>query len=213
MKILHVNCHPDFNNDNSTTNILMKYGLQLTESIEDVQILNLYEKAAIPRLDCNMLSAWGKSDSSQLNEIESSIMDIQNKLIDQWISADIILIYSPLHNFNVTSKFKDYIDNILVAQKTFKYTEEGSVGLLSNNKKVAYIQSSGSNYSIDLRYVNADISTHYVRTVLSFMGVTELHVIKAQGLDIKGNDRAKIIEDAKENLNKFISSYIKCNLK
>ncbi|MBU5593542.1 NAD(P)H-dependent oxidoreductase, partial [Clostridium sp. MSJ-4] len=48
MKILHINCHPDFNN-NSTTNMLMKYGLQLTESIEDVQILNLYEKNAIPR--------------------------------------------------------------------------------------------------------------------------------------------------------------------
>lgn len=213
MKILHVNCHPDFNNDNNTTNILMKYGLQLTESIKDVQILNLYEKNAIPRLDCNMLSAWSKSDYSQLNEIESSIMDIQNKLINQWISADIILIYSPLHNFNVTSKFKDYIDNILVVQKTFKYTEEGSVGLLSNNKKVAYIQSSGSDYSIDLRYVNADISTHYARTTLSFMGITELHVIKAQGLDIKGNDRAKIIEDAKESLNKFISSCIKSNLK
>ncbi|MBU5591692.1 hypothetical protein KQI89_07925, partial [Clostridium sp. MSJ-4] len=61
--------------------------------------------------------------------------------------------------------------------------------------------------------VNADISTHYVRTVLSFMGITELHAIKAQGLDIKGNNRAKIIEDAKENLNKFISSCIKSNLK
>jgi FMN-dependent NADH-azoreductase len=212
MKILHINCHPDFNNNHHTTNMLMKYGLQLTKSIEDVQILNLYEKNAIPRLDNNMLSAWNKSDYSQLNEIESSIIDIQNKLIEQWISSDIILIYSPLHNFNVTSKFKDYIDNILIVRKTFKYTEEGSVGLLSNSKKVAYIQSSGSDYSIDLRYVNADISTLYARTALSFMGITELHVIKAQGLDIKGNDRAKIIEDAKENLYKFISSYIKSNL-
>ena len=206
MKILHINCHPDFTNDTHATNILMKYGLELTESIDHVEILNLYEKNTIPKLDTNMLSAWSKSNSSQLNEIESSIIDIQNKLIEQWVSSDMILIYSPLHNFNVTSKFKDYIDNIFVAGKTFKYTKDGSVGLLSNSKKVAYIQSSGGDYSTELRYVNADISTLYIRTVLSFMGITEMKEIKAQGLDIQGRDKSKIIEDAKENLSNFIKS-------
>lgn len=213
MKILHINCHPNFNNNINTTNVLMKYGLELTESIAHNGILNLYEKNVIPRLDSHMLSAWNKNDCSKLSEIESSIIERQNKLIAQFISADVILIYSPLHNFNITSKFKDYIDNILVAGKTFKYTENGSIGLLSNSKKIAYIQSSGSDYSIDLRYVNADISTLYVRTVLSFMGITNLHVIKAQGLDIEENDKHKIIESAKEDINNFISTYIKSNLK
>lgn len=122
------------------------------------------------------------------------------------IAADIILIYSPLHNFNVTSKFKDYIDNIFIPRKTFKYTEEGSVGLLSNNKKVAYIQSSGGDYSTELRYVNADISTLYVRTFLSFMGITQMKEIKMQGLDIPGCDKAKVIQCAKEDLKNFIES-------
>ncbi|VED63897.1 NAD(P)H-dependent oxidoreductase [Staphylococcus delphini] len=36
--------------------------------------------------------------------------------------------FSPLHNFNVTSRLKDYIDNILIARQTFKYTSDGSVG-------------------------------------------------------------------------------------
>ena len=213
MKILHINCHPDFNNASSTTNTLMKYGLELTKSIGNNEILNLYEKNVVPILDKDTLSARNKDDYSKLSDIERSIIDRQNHLLDQWISADVILIYSPLYNFNITSKFKDYIDNILVLGKTFKYTENGSVGLLSNSKKVAYIQSSGSDYSLDLRYINADISTQYVRTVLAFMGITELHVIKAQGLDIQGNDKLGLIEHAKEDINNFVSTYVKSNQK
>ncbi len=79
MKILHINCHPNFNSDISTTNTLMKYGLELTESIAHNEILNLYEENVIPRLDSDMLSAWNKDDHSNLTEIEASIIDRQNK--------------------------------------------------------------------------------------------------------------------------------------
>lgn len=52
------------------------------------------------------------------------------KHIELWVSNahHRIVIISPLHNFNVTSRLKDYIDNILIARQTFKYTSDGSVG-------------------------------------------------------------------------------------
>lgn len=54
----------------------------------------------------------------------------QFELINQLRAADYIFIYMPLHNWNVPSKFKDYLDNILTAHETFKYTATGSVGLM-----------------------------------------------------------------------------------
>ncbi|WP_310590940.1 NAD(P)H-dependent oxidoreductase [Streptococcus gallolyticus] len=51
---------------------------------------------------------------------------------------------SPLHNFNLTSRMKDYIDNILIARATFEYTENGSVGLMTDDCQVLWLLASGS---------------------------------------------------------------------
>ena len=139
---------------------------------------------------------------------EELIFTAQNQLIRQWVAADYIFIYSPLHNFNVTAKFKDYIDNLMVAGKTFKYTKSGSVGLLDDSKKVVYVQSSGADYRSNITYINADIAPHYVRTILSFMGIKQMHLISAQGLDTSSVDRNEEIESAKGQISKFIRTQV-----
>lgn len=205
MNILHINCHPNFKNNNSTTAKLFDYGVSLTKDNHSIKTLNLYdEDNIIPAINSDMLSAWSKQSEDEISILEKVLLDAQGQLLADFLEADMVLIYSPLHNFNVVSKLKDYLDNLLIAGKTFKYTENGSVGLLSNDKKVAYVQSSGSNYSLDLRYVNADISSHYLRTVFDFMGISRLNVIRAEGLDLLGANKEEIIEKAKSNIKNFI---------
>ncbi|PWV46520.1 FMN-dependent NADH-azoreductase [Chitinophaga sp. S165] len=209
-KILHINSHPLFEKGTSSTVQLAKHGLSLLQALPDVEIetLNLYSKDIfIPRVDELMFSMWSKQGNNITRE-EQLIFDVQNQLIDQWIAADYIFIYSPLHNFNVTAKFKDYVDNLMIAGRTFRYTKTGSVGLLDPAKKVVYVQSSGSDYRSDITYVNADIAPHYVRTILSFMGIKHMHLISAQGLDMSSNDRDEVISDAKREITKYIRTQI-----
>lgn len=201
MTILIINAHPDYLNPQRTINQLEQTALEQLKQLApnaDVEQLNLYA----PETNIPEITAENLNDPALVN-------DAQNQLIGQWKRADLILIMMPLHNFNVVSRLKDYIDNILIANKTFKYTADGSVGLLDGKQKVAYIQSSGSDYEHDIRYVNADIAPHYMRTVLNFMGITKMELIRAEGLDLMENDKAQLVEDAKKRLSTYLTSVVK----
>lgn len=197
MKILLINAHPDYQNPARTINQLVQHSLATIEKIaptDSVEQLTLYDPTtAIPPVS-----------ATSLNHPES-VYNAQQALIQQWKSADVILILMPLHNFNVVSKLKDYIDDILVAKETFKYTADGSVGLLDGHQKVAYIQSSGSDYEHDLRYVNADFAPHYMRTVLDFMGISKMTLIRAEGLDLADSNKIEIIENTKKQLTDYLT--------
>jgi FMN-dependent NADH-azoreductase len=198
MNILMINAHPDYKNALRGTNQLADFTLkQIKQQIPDAQVENLAlyaPETTIPEITAENLN-------------DPSLIDAQqNELIAQFKRADLIMIFMPLHNFNIVSRLKDYIDNILIANKTFKYTADGSVGLLDGKQKVAYVQTSGSDYEHDIRYVNADIAPHYMRTILNFMGISKMELIRAEGLDLIENDKQAILENSKQTLATYIQN-------
>lgn len=198
MNILQINAQPDYNNEQHTSVHLFNTGNRLVHELlpdANIETLNLYAPdTELPRVDAEFVNG-------------GPMPAAQRKLLDQFKSADWVFIYSPLHNFNVNSRVKDYIDNILIAHETFKYTEDGSVGLMGDSgMKLAYIQSSGSDYEHDIRYVNADFAPHYLRSIFNFMGLTKMELIRAQGLDLLGADRPAIIQKADNDLTEYIKA-------
>lgn len=201
MNILIINAHPDYQNLQRTTNQLAQSAL--------TDIKHLAPEAHVEQLTLYAANVnIPKVTQTSLNYPET-VNDAQNHLIAQWKKADMIMIFMPLHNFNVVSGLKDYIDNILIANKTFKYTANGSIGLLDGEQKVVYIQSSGSDYEHDIRYVNADIAPHYLRTILNFMGISKMELIRAEGVDLMENDKQSIIETTKKQITKYLSATLK----
>lgn len=201
-KVLVINSHPRYQDkENSITVQLKDYTLELLSRNSNIEVetLDLYAPDFfLPRIEEDMFYAWG---GSNLTEQQQNISDRQNELIEQFIAADYVFIFSPLHNFNVTSRFKDYIDNIFIARRTFRYTENGSVGLLDNSKRIAYIQVSGGVYTQDLRYIHLDIAPYYVRSVFAMMGITTINVLRVEGTNL-GIDG--IVEKAKRDLGALI---------
>ena len=199
MKILLINAHPDYQNSQRTINQLEQHSLQLIEQkfpAAQFDQLNLYDpKVQLPPITGEVLNH------------PETVSRRQAELIGQWKSADLIIIMMPLHNFNIVTKLKDYIDNIFIAKQTFQYTADGSIGLLDGHQKVLYVQSSGSDYRYDLRYVNADFAPHYLRTILNFMGITKMTLIRAQGLDLLGADKPGIVAQAKREITEYLENY------
>jgi FMN-dependent NADH-azoreductase len=70
-----------------------------------------------------------------------------SEILQQFKSANTFVIVLPLHNFIIPSKLKDYMDNIMIARETFKYTENGSVALLKDGRRLLVIQASGGIYT------------------------------------------------------------------
>lgn len=125
-----------------------------------------------------MLEAWTSESPS---DEQARILARQNELIEQFIAADYVFIFSPLHNFNITSRTKDYFDNIFIAKRTFRYTSNGSEGLLNNSKRVVYVQTSGGQYGQDMRYIQIGLAPLYVRGIMNFMGINGIDIVRMEG--------------------------------
>lgn len=206
MKTLIINAQPDFRNGDHYSIKLQQLFLkkfQVTFPKETVDLINLYDME-IPQLTTDqLLGIWEKqANHITLNNEEKRIFQINQDLIQQFKSHHRIVIVSPLHNFNVTSKMKDYIDNILVAHETFKYTAEGSVGLMTDNYRVMLLQASGSIYTNNDRYTPLEFSRMYLQGIFEeLMGFDNFLIVRAQGLQTNGIDVSKTMEQAKNDLN------------
>lgn len=186
MKTLLINSHPEFNRKTTYSSKLQDLFLNKFHEqfgTEQITIINLYEME-IPRVEQGqLLTIWEKKSSGEsLTQEEMQIDQISTALLNQFKDHHRIVIVSPLHNFNVTSRLKDYMDNILIARETFKYTETGSVGLMVNDYKILFLQASGSIYTNDDRYSKMDFSYNYLKQMFEeIMGFSRLGIVRAQG--------------------------------
>lgn len=209
MNILQLMAHPDYNNHKRAANRLAEVGLRTLQGKLNgqgkIEVLNIYDPSNfIPQVTAETLNTTNPKEMSA-ERLKSH--ETQYKLIKHWKSADYIFIYMPLHNWNVPAKFKDYLDNVLTARETFRYTENGSVGLMSDETtKVTFILTSGAEYDTNYRYVNLDIAPQYMRGVLHMMGINQMKLIRAQGLDMSTKDKEEIIKSAEKELVSYINT-------
>ena len=98
-------------------------------------------------------------------------------LIAELKAADFVTIGAPLYNFSIASTLKAYIDHIARAGVTFRYTEKGPVGLLTGKKAYVFATRGGVYSGTPL-----DMQTPYLRTILGFLGISDVEFVYAEGL-------------------------------
>src|SRR3954449_1570203 len=150
-KLLYITAHPN----DETKSFSMAAGKAFIETYKEVNPndevvhIDLY-KEYIPEIDADVFSGWGKlqtgSGFEQLAAEEQSKVGRLGELSDQFVSADKYVFVTPFWNFSFPPVMKAYIDSVAVVGKSFKYTEEGPVGLLTD-KKALHIQARGGIYS------------------------------------------------------------------
>ena len=184
-KTLIINAHPKVDDTSSVSlqvfNHFLKAYIELIPDSEAIEQINLYSDE-VPMIDKTVLSAWEKQRKEQdLTSQEQKVTERMSEILNQFKSANTYIIVLPLHNFNIPSKLKDYMDNILIARETFKYTENGSVGLLNDGRRMLVIQASGSIYTNNDWYTEVDYSQKYLKSMFNFLGIEDYQIIRAQG--------------------------------
>ena len=206
MKILQIMCHPDYNGEHRVSNILAKIGEEklIEKGFSSIEKINLYDPSVrIPVMDKFMFNYEGV----QLTDQEKLDKFRQKELLAQWKSADAVFIYMPLHNFNVVSKFKDYIDNIMIVNETFKCEVESLIELDDSNKQITFIITSGGEFDKHIQYTNLDFAVQYVRGVFSILGIDKVKVIRVEGLDLVFNNKEKIVGKGISDLKEWIEEF------
>lgn len=212
MKILQIMCHPDYDGKHRISNILANVGKDKLreEGYKNIEELNLYDPSTyIPIMDKFMFNYEGV----QLTDKEKTDKKRQKELLIQWKNSEAVFIYMPLHNFNVVSKFKDYIDNIVIVNETFKCEKELLVGLDKSDKQITFVITSGGEFDKHIQYVNLDFAVQYVRGIFSVLGIDKIKVLRVEGLDLAFNDKEQIVKEAIGDLKALIEEFSRKNRK
>lgn len=191
MKLLHIDS--SILGDNSTSRQLSAELVAAWAAAEPGVEVTYRDLAAdaISHLSSASLVAAGTPaelrDAAQKHEAA-----LGEKSIEEFLGADAIVIGAPMYNFSIPSQLKAWIDRIAVAGKTFRYTESGPEGL-AGGKKVIIVSTAGGIHAGQPTGVAHE---NYLELVLNFLGITDIEVVRAEGLAYGDEPRRNAIAGA-----------------
>ncbi|ABC90559.1 [acyl-carrier-protein] phosphodiesterase protein [Rhizobium etli CFN 42] len=151
----------------------------------------------LPHIDDLFTGAIRKPAEARTAE-EIAAVKTSDELVAELFAADTIVISTGLINFNIYSSLKTWIDNVARAGVTFKYTESGPVGLVTG-KKVYVVLASGGVYSQGPA-APLNHAVPYLKSVLGFLGITDIETIYVEGLAFGPEAAEKAIGAAKSRV-------------
>lgn len=120
---------------------------------------------------------------------------VTERLLSQFLAADVVVVGAPMYNFSIPSQLKAWIDRVAQAGRTFKYTETGPVGL-ATGKTVIVASSRGGAYAGNPALAFLDHQESYLKAVFGFFGITDVRFVRAEGVAMGDAARAKGISAA-----------------
>jgi FMN-dependent NADH-azoreductase len=155
--------------------------------------------APIPHLTAETVGAIRGAEAE--TDAARAALALSDRLIAEVKDADVIVIGAPMYNFGMASTLKTWFDHILRAGITFRYSAEGPEGLVKG-KKAVVIESRAGLYSEGPAAV-MDHQEPHIRTLLSFMGVTDVTFVRAEKLAFGPDAASAAIAEAGQQLGAF----------
>ena len=164
---------------------------------DEIITLDLYQEGVRPL------------NAEMIEQMFSEQENVMKKYAEQFAAADKYVIAAPMWNLSFPAILKAYFDYVVLAGVTFKYTEQGPVGLLVPGKKAVHITARGGQYSQGPA-AQFEMGDRYIRTILSFMGVEQSNITTItteltgvlQGQDLERSVN-KSVEEAKQKATTF----------
>ncbi|MDR9750383.1 FMN-dependent NADH-azoreductase [Pseudomonas sp. SZMC_28357] len=186
MKLLHIDS--SILGDNSASRSLSQELVQAWKAADAGTVVTYRDLAAdaISHFSASTLVAAGTAAELR-TAAQQHEADLSASTMAEFLAADAVVIAAPMYNFTIPTQLKAWIDRILVAGQTFRYTEAGPEGL-AGGKKVVIVSTSGG---IHAGQPSGAAHEEYLKLVLGFIGITDIEIVRAEGLaygdEVKNN--------------------------
>ncbi|ENV3689900.1 TPA: FMN-dependent NADH-azoreductase [Vibrio parahaemolyticus] len=161
----------------------------------DQDKLTVRDLAANPLPVLDFAVATALRATEDLSQEQQVVVDLSDTLIEEVKAADTLVIAAPMYNFTIPTQLKNWIDLIARAGVTFKYTENGVQGLIEGKKAIVVTTRGGTHKDSP-----TDNVTPYLRTVLGFVGITDVEFVYAEALNMGEDAASKGISEAQSQL-------------
>ena len=126
------------------------------------------------------------------------------EMLEEFLAADMVVIGAPMYNFAISSQLKAWLDRILVAGKTFRYTANGPEGL-AGGKRVIVASSRGGFYGKDTPAAAMDFQEPYLRAAFAFIGINDVEFVRAEGIAIGDEQKAAALKSASSTIGTLVA--------
>ena len=182
--------------DNSQTNQLSNYFVSKLAG-KNVVIRDLAANP-LPHFDATAATALrGQPTSAE----ENALLALSDELVAEIKKADTLIINAPMYNFHIPTQLKSYFDFIARPRVTFQYTEKGPEGLLKGKKAVVLVAFGGFHQNQP-----TDLVTSYMRTILGFVGITDVQFVYVEGIGFGPEAIEKAQVQAKAEIDKIATA-------
>ena len=148
----------------------------------------------IPLLDGPALAALS-TEAGKRTEEQAAVVGLFDALIEEVREADVLVLGVPMYNFGNSVQLKSWIDAIARAGVTFRYTAEGPVGLLGGKTAFVALARGGRH-----RGTPGDAQATYIRTVLGFLGIADVRLVYAEGLNMGPDEMRRGFAEAEAEI-------------
>ncbi|MGY5452432.1 NAD(P)H-dependent oxidoreductase [Agarivorans sp. MS3-6] len=148
---------------------------------------------ALPVLTGEIATALRGGD--HLNQAQQQALSLSNLLVEELQAADVLVLAAPMYNFSIPTQLKNWLDLVARAGLTFKYTEQGPVGLVNNTKAIIVTTRGGVH-----KDAVSDTQIPHLKLVLGFLGISDVEVVYAEALNMGEQQAKQQMQAAKEQL-------------
>ncbi len=125
--------------------------------------------------------------------------DLSEKLVSQFLAADVVVIGTPFYNFSIPTQLKAWIDRLAQVGRTFKYTDKGPVGL-AGGKTVIVASTRGGVYSTSEGGQAMEHQESYLKVIFGFFGITDVRFVRAEGVAMGDGAKATALASARADI-------------
>jgi len=169
---------------------------------EDAIIYRDLRESPIPHVTEEWIAADYTPQEAQTPEM-TQILQLSDELVDEFLAADRCVFSVPMYNFSIPSGFKAYIDHTVRVGRTFTFIDRQFKGLVEG-KKILFITARGDEYGVGSRHEGWDAQEPSLRFAFQFIGVTDIHFIHANGLDLGDEARQRGLSKARKKIQQLV---------
>ena len=193
MTVLHINSSARLSNSN--TRIIGQY---LVDVLGQPVISRDLAREPLPPISAeDLVAVHGSSDNQRASLLAH--LALSEQLIDELKRADTLVLAAPMYNFGIPATLKQWIDSICRAGVSFKYTEQGPVGLVGVKRAFVITASGGTPIGSEM-----DFASRYLEHICKFIGISDVFHIDASGS--KGTPE-QVIAQGKQQVDVLMSKF------
>ncbi len=187
--------------DNGQSNALATHFQQQAAAREGVAVTHRDVVAnALPHLAIEELGAW-QTPADERTVEQQALAAHSDELLAELRANDVLVLAVPMYNLGIPSQLKAWFDRVLRAGETFRYTENGPQGLIEG-KRAIILAARGGQYA----GTEFDSQTPHLKTMLGLMGISDVEVVFAEGLNMGDAHRDAALKEAFQAIDQLVEA-------